>query len=51
MNDFENYANYFSVDMKVGVGIPLANAGVFRDWAIISEMDEDFVSLQLSRDK
>ena len=51
MNDFENYANYFSVGMKVGVGIPLANAGVFRDWAIISEIDEDLVSLQLSRDQ
>jgi len=37
--------------MKVGVGIPLANAGVFRDWAIIHEIEEDFVSLQLSRDQ
>jgi hypothetical protein len=51
MNDFENYANYFSVGMKVGVGIPLANAVVFRDWAVIHEIDEDFVSLQLSRDQ
>jgi hypothetical protein len=51
MNDFESYANYFPVGMKVGVGIPLANAGVFRDWAIIYEIDEDFVSLQLSRDQ
>ncbi|MGD0586479.1 MAG: PilZ-like domain-containing protein [Oryzomonas sp.] len=51
MNDFENYANYFPFGMKVGVGIPLANAGVFRDWAIIHEIDEDFVSLQLSRDQ
>ena len=51
MNDFENYANYFSVGMKVGVGIPLANAGVFRDWAIIQEIDEDLVSIQLSRDQ
>jgi hypothetical protein len=51
MSDFENYANYFFVGMKVGVGIPLANAGVFRDWAIIHEIDEDLVSLQLSRDQ
>jgi len=51
MNDFDNYATYFPVGMKVGVGIPLANAGVFRDWAIIHEIDEDFVSLQLSRDQ
>ncbi|KAB0668985.1 PilZ domain-containing protein [Oryzomonas sagensis] len=51
MNDFDNYANYFPAGMKVNVGIPLANAGVFRDWAIILEIDEDFVSLQLSRDQ
>ncbi|GFE60607.1 PilZ-like domain-containing protein [Geobacter sp. AOG2] len=51
MNDFDIYANYFSVGMKVVVGIPLANAGVFRDGAIIHEIDEDFVSLQLSRDQ
>ncbi|QEM68789.1 PilZ domain-containing protein [Geobacter sp. FeAm09] len=51
MNDFDIYANYFPAGMKVSVGIPLANAGVFRDWAIIHEIDEDFVSLQLSRDQ
>jgi len=51
MNDFDSYAHYFPVGSKVGVGIPLANAGVFRDWAIIHEIDEDFVSLQLSRDQ
>lgn len=51
MNDFDHYANYFPAGMKVNVGIPLANVGVFRDWAIILEIDEDFVSLQLSRDQ
>ena len=51
MTDFEDYANYFPVGMKVGVGIPLATAGVFREWAMIHEIDEDFVSLQLSRDQ
>lgn len=40
---------YFS-GMKVEVEIPLPNTRVFRDWAIISETDEDLVSLQLSRD-
>lgn len=50
MNDFEQYANYFSAGIKVGVGIPLPNAEVFRDWAIIHRIDEDLVSLQLSRD-
>lgn len=36
--------------MKVEVGIPFANNTTFRDWAIINEVDEDLVALQLSRD-
>lgn len=36
--------------MKVEVGIPVPNAQTFRDWAFINEIDEDLVSLQLSRD-
>jgi hypothetical protein len=36
--------------MKVEVEIPLPDTTVFRDWAIINEVDEDLVSLQLSRD-
>jgi hypothetical protein len=50
MNDLELYAQYFSAGKKVGVGIPLPNADVFKDWAIIDEISEDLVSLQLSRD-
>lgn len=50
MSDLEQYARYFQVGIKVGVGIPLPNAEVFRDWAIIHNIDEDLVSLQLSRD-
>lgn len=50
MSDFEHYSRYFSVGKKVGVGIPLPNADVFKDWAIIHEIKEDLVSLQLSRD-
>jgi hypothetical protein len=42
--------NRYYVGMKVEVGIPLPDAQTFRDWAIINEMDEDLVSLQLSRD-
>lgn len=45
------YSNYFSVGMKVGVGIPTLNAEVFRDWARIHELEEDLVFLQLSRDQ
>jgi hypothetical protein len=47
----DQYAGSFTVGMKVGVGIPLPNAEVFKDWAIIHEIDEDLVSLQLSRDQ
>lgn len=50
MSDLEQYSRYFLTGMKVGVGIPLPNAEVFRDWAIIHSIDEDLVSLQLSRD-
>lgn len=50
MSDLEQYTRYFPVGIKVGVGIPLPNAEVFRDWAIIHNIDEDLVSLQLSRD-
>ncbi len=50
MSDMEQYARYFPAGIKIGVGIPLPNAEVFRDWAIIHEIDEDLVSLQLSRD-
>lgn len=50
MSDMDHYSNYFPVGKKVGVGIPLPNADVFRDWAIIQNIDEDLVTLQLSRD-
>jgi len=44
------YASYFYVGMKVGVGIPTHNSETFRDWALIHDLDEDLVFLQLSRD-
>lgn len=50
MGDMELYSHYFPVGKKVGVGIPLPSADVFRDWAIVHEIDEDLISLQLSRD-
>ncbi|MDA8429230.1 MAG: DUF5634 family protein [Geobacteraceae bacterium] len=51
MSEMDQYAGSFSTGMKVGVGIPLPNAEIFNDWAIIHEIDEDLVSLQLSRDQ
>ena len=50
MSEMDHYASYFPAGMKIGVGIPLPNTDVFRDWALIHEIDEDLVSLQLSRD-
>lgn len=50
MSDAGQYTSRYFCGMKVEVGIPLPNAQVFRDWAIINEIDEDLVSLQLSRD-
>lgn len=50
MSDAGRYTNRYFSGMKVEVGIPLPNTKVFRDWAIIDEIDEDLVSLQLSRD-
>jgi hypothetical protein len=50
MSDMELYSDYFAVGKKVGVSIPLPNADVFKDWAIIHDIEEDLVSLQLSRD-
>lgn len=47
----EKYAANFAIDMRVGVRIPLPNAEIFSDWAVIQELDEDLVSLQLSRDQ
>lgn len=51
MSEMDQYARYFTAGTKVGVGIPLPNAEIFRDWAVIRELDEDLVSLQLSRDQ
>lgn len=50
MSELEDYSRYFPVGKKVGVGIPLPNADVFKDWAIIHDVQEDLVKLQLSRD-
>jgi hypothetical protein len=51
MSDLDQYAGSFFAGMKVGVGIPLPNAEIFNDWAVIHEISEDLVSLQLSRDQ
>ncbi len=50
MNTTTHHTSRYFTGMKVEVKIPLPNSRDFRDWAIISETDEDLVSLQLSRD-
>lgn len=50
MEIIEHHTCRYVTGMKVAIEIPLPNTKVFRDWAIINEIDEDLVSLQLSRD-
>ncbi len=50
MSDFDQYLEHFPIGLKVNVGIPVPGAESFHDWAIIHNIDEDLVSLQLSRD-
>jgi len=50
MSDFDQYLEHFPVGLKVNVGIPVPGGDIFHDWAIIHAIDEDLVSLQLSRD-
>ncbi len=51
MSHMDNYVSFFTAGMKIGVGIPVPNSDVFLDWAVIHEVDEDLVTLQLSRDQ
>lgn len=50
MSDFDQYLEHFPVGLKVNIGIPVPSGDTFHDWAIIHTIDEDLVSLQLSRD-
>jgi len=46
----EEYAKFFPVGIRVGVGIPMQNNELFRDYAIIRTLEGDLVEIQLSRD-
>ncbi len=50
MSDFDQYLEHFPVGLKITIGIPVPSGETFHDWAIIHTIDEDLVSLQLSRD-
>jgi len=50
MSNFDQYLENFPPGLKVNIGIPVPGGEIFHDWAIIYSIDEDLVSLQLSRD-
>jgi hypothetical protein len=50
MSDFEAYRSHFPPGMKIVAAIPLRSNELFRDDAVILEIEDDLVSLQLSRD-
>ena len=51
MSDMEQYAIYFTPGLKITVCIPMDNNELFRDWAIVEELDEDIITLVMSRDE
>lgn len=51
MSDFTSYTEHFPLGKKVNVAIPVSQSDTFHDWAIIDSIDEDLVTLQLSRDE
>ncbi|MEI6209819.1 MAG: PilZ-like domain-containing protein [Desulfuromonadales bacterium] len=51
MSDVEQYATYFPRGLKITVCIPMDNNELFRDWAIVDALEEDIITLQLSRDE
>lgn len=51
MSSAEQYAPYFPAGLKISIGIPMDNNELFRDWAIVETLEEDIITLQLSRDE
>jgi hypothetical protein len=49
-DDVNEYARYFPVGKRVRIGIPLSGGEVFREWALTTELDQDLLEVQLSRD-
>ncbi len=42
--------DYYLPGMRVEVGIPMSDSKEFRDWGVVREIDDELISLQLSRD-
>jgi hypothetical protein len=51
MGDVEQYATYFTPELKITVCIPMDNNELFRDWAIVEALEESIITLRLSRDE
>lgn len=51
MNDVEQYAAYFTHGLKITVCIPMDNNELFRDWAIVEALEENIITLKMSRDE
>ena len=49
-DQYASYRVYLRDGMRIEVGIPLSGGGVFRDWAVVHELVEDELSVQISRD-
>lgn len=45
------YAEYFPAELKITICLPMDNNEVFRDWAIVEELQGDVLTLLLSRDE
>ena len=45
------YAEYFPKELKITICLPMENNETFRDWAIVQELQEDTLTLLLSRDQ
>jgi hypothetical protein len=51
MSDMEQYAQYFTLGLKITVCIPMDNNELFRDWAIVEALEGNLLTLRLSRDE
>jgi len=51
MSNQEEYAAYFLKGLKLTVCIPMGNNEVFRDWAVVESLEEDVITVRLSRDE
>uniref|UniRef100_C6E0W4 Type IV pilus assembly PilZ n=1 Tax=Geobacter sp. (strain M21) TaxID=443144 RepID=C6E0W4_GEOSM len=49
-DEYSEYREYLGEGMRIEIGIPLSGGGVFRDWAVVAEGNQDELVVQISRD-